>query len=117
MYDIIEDIEACSCCSRLKHEKKIKTVGSLIEAADYLANNYYNDQLLSGLYDNIIIKKENEKYSASECLKSVGYNKQVLNGIANKKKLDALKWLNLSITTQPHSGVRSNFLEKSLQKK
>jgi len=93
-YDII-DTDTCSCCSDLKHERKIKTVGSLLEAADYLASSHDNNQLLEGLFDDIVIKNRSSTYSASECLKVVGYNKQVLDGMKKKKRTEVLKWLNL----------------------
>ena len=58
-----------------KHERKIKSVGSLVDVDNYLVDNYYNSQLLEGLFDKIIVKNINSRYTSSECL-AVGYTKQ-----------------------------------------
>ena len=95
MYDIIET-DTCSCCSDLNHQRIIQTVKSLIEAADYLATGYNNDQLLEGLFDDIVIENETNKYTASECLKAVGYTKKILCDMKNTRLNETRKWLNLS---------------------
>lgn len=97
-FDII-DTESCTCCETLNYERKITSVNSLIEAADYLFNHYDSEQILEGLFNEIVIRNIDSTLSASECLKFVGYTKEILDVKKKEKDMKIRQWLNLPLST------------------
>ena len=93
----VVDEDTCECCSNMESPRTLVAVGSLRAAADYLVTHYDNEQLLDGLFDEVVVRRPDAPGTpASRVLQEVGYTKDVLASMAAERREATKRWLNLA---------------------